>query len=309
MSATLAPHQTVRQRKRVLRKAMAAKLSEISAQDIAAQSSEVSSLILNSDYWAQAQTVSIYVNMKSGEIITDQLCTDALKQGKKLYVPLFASPASTSEQGKETADAGAAVFARSKESAGLLGQAKLTPHSAPTPPTTSASTNGQAPPVAFPGPLQASKTPPTTGQVFASDMRMLRIRSQQDFEDMKTNRWGIREPLDYYAVEGDVSEVEPQRREDALEQSTGGNGLDLILAPGVAFDAECGRLGHGKGYYDRYISRTTAFNARNGRRPPAVVALALQEQILPERERVPADEDDVPITAVATPSGWIKRSP
>ena len=33
--------------------------------------------------------------------------------------------------------------------------------------------------------------------------------------------------------------------------------LDLVLVPCTAFDADCGRIGMGKGYYDRYLPQCT----------------------------------------------------
>jgi len=68
-------------------------------------------------------------------------------------------------------------------------------------------------------------------------MRMLRLSSIQEFSLLKLNSWGIRDPTDLSA-------------EEALD---GDESLDLILAPGLAFDLNGNRLGHGRGYYDRYL--------------------------------------------------------
>lgn len=65
--------------------------------------------------------------------------------------------------------------------------------------------------------------------------------------------------------------------------------LDLIMVPGTAFDPRGGRMGQGKGYYDRLLSRA---------RPDApLVALAFECQIFPE---IPVASHDVFMDQVLT---------
>ncbi|MGI8649400.1 MAG: 5-formyltetrahydrofolate cyclo-ligase [Rubrobacter sp.] len=67
--------------------------------------------------------------------------------------------------------------------------------------------------------------------------------------------------------------------------------VDLVLAPGVAFDRNGGRLGYGGGYYDRLLGGLAV-------RPP-VVAVAFGEQLV---ERVPVKPHDVKVDALLTES-------
>ena len=63
--------------------------------------------------------------------------------------------------------------------------------------------------------------------------------------------------------------------------------LDLVLAPCVAFDGDCRRLGHGAGFYDRYLPRVSA----------PVIAAAFECQRL---ARVETDAHDRVMDAVVT---------
>jgi 5-formyltetrahydrofolate cyclo-ligase len=68
--------------------------------------------------------------------------------------------------------------------------------------------------------------------------------------------------------------------------------LDLVMVPGVAFDKSGGRLGHGRGYYDRLLVDV---------RPDApLVALAFECQLFPE---IPMGPRDVYMDLVITEKG------
>ena len=86
-------------------------------------------------------------------------------------------------------------------------------------------------------------------------MDLLQLRDEHDLNTLSPDSWGI-PSLD----KGSVHD-----RKNALGGFgiVGGSGkdnqtsplLDLILMPAVAFDRAHNRLGHGKGFYDRYLQR------------------------------------------------------
>ncbi len=72
--------------------------------------------------------------------------------------------------------------------------------------------------------------------------------------------------------------------------------LDWVLAPGVAFDLSCYRVGRGAGHYDRLLPRV---------RPEIEIwAAAFDVQI---HEALPVEPHDVPVTGVVTESRSFRR--
>lgn len=76
--------------------------------------------------------------------------------------------------------------------------------------------------------------------------------------------------------------------------------LDLILLPGVAFSRRGGRLGHGMGYYDKYLHKYfNRFPDRVKINKTFLVALGFQEQIV-DVDQLPLDPLDYPLDFVLT---------
>lgn len=65
--------------------------------------------------------------------------------------------------------------------------------------------------------------------------------------------------------------------------------LDLIMVPGVGFDRQGGRTGHGKGYYDKLM--------QHARADAPLVALAFECQLFDE---IPMQSHDIHMDAVVT---------
>lgn len=86
-----------------------------------------------------------------------------------------------------------------------------------------------------------------------SIMDMVELDSMADFESLQPDKWGIPTPT----KDSISSRVNCFGGVGITNGDTGGisDGLDLIVMPGMAFDAHYGRLGHGKGFYDYFLTR------------------------------------------------------
>jgi 5-formyltetrahydrofolate cyclo-ligase len=69
----------------------------------------------------------------------------------------------------------------------------------------------------------------------------------------------------------------------------------LILVPGIAFDPRGGRLGHGKGYYDRFFAGLDLQDETG--KTYTTLGLCLEIQIIPQ---VPTEAWDKPMDALCT---------
>lgn len=144
---------------------------------------------------------------------------------------------------------------------------------------------------------------------------MLKIKDIDDFTSLPLTKWNIRQP------NNDGS------REDAFDAGMLSQilccillkfncneffdlgGLDLILLPGVAFSLDGGRMGHGMGYYDKFLA--TFFDKHPQRKGdvteniPSKVSngktilfgLAFKEQIF---DKIPITDTDVILDQIIT---------
>ncbi|KAJ3544745.1 hypothetical protein NM688_g5706 [Phlebia brevispora] len=139
-------------------------------------------------------------------------------------------------------------------------------------------------------------------------MDFVKVYSEEDLNSFPEGLWGIKEPNSHWN-----GQVRPSVLGDP------GESLDLIIVPGVAFDRSLSRLGHGKGYYDRFI---TAYVASRGSKKPFLgrylwmvlrreltvipSGLALREQIIGHDE-VPVVPHDWKMDAIVSPDGVLGK--
>ncbi len=94
------------------------------------------------------------------------------------------------------------------------------------------------------------------------------------FDDLKEGRYGIPEPSE---------ELPTVSRED----------IGLILVPALSFDLSGYRMGHGAGYYDRYLAGYMG----------QTIGLCFESRL---SDSIPRDEYDLPVDFIATESRLIQ---
>lgn len=104
----------------------------------------------------------------------------------------------------------------------------------------------------------------------------------ENFEELGSSTFGLLEPR-----------AELRGRPD---RSVAPSELDLVVVPGVAFDRNGGRLGHGRGYFDGLLKHV--------RSDTSLVALAFECQIVPE---VPMFAHDIYMHKVVTEKAIYER--
>lgn len=103
----------------------------------------------------------------------------------------------------------------------------------------------------------------------------LQLFHLESMDELSTGKYKILEPRE------ELREVASKRLQP--------EDLDLIMVPGVAFDKQGGRTGHGKGYYDKLL--------QHARPECPLVALAFECQIFPE---IPVQDHDIYMDKVVT---------
>ncbi|KAJ7461716.1 5-formyltetrahydrofolate cyclo-ligase [Mycena galericulata] len=130
-------------------------------------------------------------------------------------------------------------------------------------------------------------------------MEFFQIYDEEDLDSLPAGVWGIKEPDRLRNGRPRASGMCWPFQESAIIShifsSANDVGLDMILVPGLAFDRSLSRLGHGKGYYDRFIT----VYAADTRPPPLLVGLALREQLL-DANAVPTGAHDWKMDHIVT---------
>ncbi|KAL0485822.1 5-formyltetrahydrofolate cyclo-ligase [Acrasis kona] len=105
-------------------------------------------------------------------------------------------------------------------------------------------------------------------------IEMLKIEDENDFKTFVPNKWSILEP---------PSHTIPHRQNLLNTKDE-----VLIITPGLGFDKSYGRIGRGKGYYDKFFRSLDQSNV-----PYTSIAVCFGCQYFDQEDVIPMGEHDV----------------
>ncbi|KAF2748871.1 nagb/rpia/CoA transferase-like protein [Sporormia fimetaria CBS 119925] len=136
-----------------------------------------------------------------------------------------------------------------------------------------------------------------------SVMDMVELKSFPDYEGMESDKWGIPTPSEASITERANSfGGTGLTNGEVAESADPANGLDMIIMPGMAFDANFGRLGHGKGFYDYFLQRCHQSSGMPFRGKTSCI------QFLAPGQSVPMDSTDYRLDALILGNGEVRRA-
>lgn len=117
-------------------------------------------------------------------------------------------------------------------------------------------------------------------------------------------KWCHRKQILLPVVKDDEMLIKPFSSESELKKSSYGiwepdaqkdfaSNIDMVIAPGIAFDKNKNRLGRGKGYYDRYFTKSNVTR----------IGVGFDFQLF---DKVPTNQFDNKLDKIITPSSIIE---
>jgi 5-formyltetrahydrofolate cyclo-ligase len=226
--------QLNQEKKRLLRKTIRSKLSQMSHEEITRQSNLVWDKVFQLPQYQSSQSVGLFLSMPSGEIHTHSACERVLSDGKTLYLPRVGLDF-------EKCDMELVRVASSSSSSSQLQEERSSDNRSP---------------LTF-------------------------------YEHWPRNKWGIPEPP---SVEGDGDNHIAKPGD-----------IDLMIVPGLGFDRSGGRLGQGKGYYDRFLWKMKSKDGKKKEQDrPVLVAVGLEPSFVSEGT-IPMSHHDFRMDMVVLP--------
>lgn len=131
-------------------------------------------------------------------------------------------------------------------------------------------------------------------KVSGDDMEFYRI---MDMGELKTGYKGIKEPLDGQGFLDFLCE----RDDLSYDLDTGNkvNNETLVIIPGTAFDRDCHRMGYGKGFYDKYLTRLLKSDI-----DVYMLGLGYESQLV---DKVPCEAHDIVLDMLVTEENIYRR--